>query len=237
MLVDDRPCTGCKYIVFRGQEIEIDEDFHEDERLSPDLVKLKWREEQIRSQQNNFKFMQTDNQKSKIESILGGKSHKSIFNSMNSRFVQPKSVLSYNLRDFSSTDVTTMMFSHDCAHTVWSGWLRKMDAGIYTIFYPSQSWWCILIVEHTELRLEFNILDASMASMKPDRSIVLDPSSQSRPDRSMLACGGGGSARLSIKERGSGLWHRLMCESVDEANRLLTCINAMLETLHENRGP
>jgi hypothetical protein len=117
----------------------------------------------------------------------------------------------------------------ECVHAVWSGWLRIKVTGITSLFKPWQQFWCVLNIERAQLRLDCIIVDPWSGSVRTADSIALDSSNAAALEKPVLACTT--DSRLLIKEQGSGKRYRLSCESPQEAEQLLQCVNALLESM------
>ena len=86
--------------------------------------------------------------------------------------------------------------------------------------------------ESAQLRLDFFLLHPALGLTRTDKSIVLDASSRATFDKSIFACARKFS-HLSIREGGSGRRHRVLCESPEEAERLLSCVILALKSLRK----
>lgn len=213
-------------IVFCGKEIDIDDENEECERLSPEIVKLRWRREQIEA-------MRMDSPRK----VQNEPSPKALWQQLRyscSVFESEPSNQCRKSDDTAQVNSVVDELPDDCAHAFWSGWLRLKDAGASAVFRPWQAWWCVLNVERAQLRLDCLEVDASSGSMRTGKSIILDPSCKAKMETSMLTCTG--CSWLSIKERGCGRRRRLSCESPEEAERLLTCVNSLLGSLGGGEG-
>lgn len=102
-------------------------------------------------------------------------------------------------------------------------------AGLSSLFQRWQELWCVLNIERAQLRLDCLAMDELSSSMQKAKSVVLDPLNAVALDKPVLACAA--SARLFIREQGSGRLHRLACESPEEAERLLKCMTVLLGSL------
>jgi hypothetical protein len=215
--------AGKSKIVFCGREIEIDDEVHEYQRLPPSLVKTMWRNEQILAQQ---RLHAEDETRSK--SIFGRKkTHAQLSSgtSVDSDLLAPAARDNEDSRSPSKYDECLK----NCAHAVWSGWVRMKDSGPSNFVQPWQAFWSVLNIERRQVRLDLHAVEGSSSSMRAARSIIVDPSRGAMQDRPILACGT--CARLSIWERESGRRHRLACESPEDAKQLHKCVNALLGSL------
>lgn len=126
----------------------------------------------------------------------------------------------------------------DCAqnrsHAVWSGWLRIRYGGVSAYPSPWTTRWCVLSLESDIVQLSCLELDLSTGLLKPASSIVLDQSSRAVFDKPILACVMRG-ARLSIREKGSGRWVRLVCEYEQRAKQLFLCVNGLVDSIERER--
>jgi hypothetical protein len=236
MCTENRPCDRTK-IVFCGQEIEILEQLDTNQRLAPDIVKLKWRKEQILKKQLDSKTVAQRERRSKLSNLWSWGSHRLNLSSTKLDFTAGEGLESIscqqhaNHHDMSKSNLDTSFEAPDnCVHAVWSGWLRWKRDGISTLFSSWQTWWCVLNVENAQLRLDCLDVDAKSGSMRTAKSVILDPTMSATLCTSMVGCST--CAQLLIREQGSGHRHRLSCETPEEAERLLTCLRALLNSVH-----
>jgi hypothetical protein len=219
-----------KMIVFCGQAIEICDESRENEKLSPDIVKFKWRKEQILARKSNFKSAEISSCPRKITNRISDhyKPQKNCG--------LPDTICSCHINSKRATEVSTdatevcrTQNSNNCTHAVWSGWLNLKESGILKSHWPWKQWWCVLNVDRDKLRLDCLVVDASYGSIRTAKSIELDPSSEARMEKPAVICTS--CTRLSIRERGSMRRYYLICESPEETERLLASVNALLGSL------
>lgn len=209
-------------ILLCGQEIEIDDDIQEYERLPTNIVKMKWRNDQILAQHRDY-------QKDKKCNI-----QKPSFDGFTHRDLASLSYSAMGSRDAKiindETPVSTRLSSR-CAHSVWSGWVMLNDSGTFLCrpWKGWKEWWCVLKIECAQLRLDCIDVRSPSNSASAARSITLDPFQAVTMDAPILSCTA--CVQLSIREQGSGRRHGLKCESPQEAKRLLACVNTMLRSL------
>ena len=194
-------------IVFCGKEIEFGLDSEESERMAPEIVKQKWRREQIMAQ----KYLNEHTLIQKSSTLFPRKSKQDQIDDMpsnsNERSASPEMCLEEH---FCSTPTIS-----DCQQapicSVWCGWLHVRFSDMEGFFKPSKRWWTALNVDREQLELECYLEDAETCAMTLARSLALDPARPARRKSAMLACGG--RARVSIAERGSALicWQRRSC--------------------------
>jgi hypothetical protein len=235
----NHPCDRTK-IVFCGQEIEIFEQLDTNERLAPEIVKLKWRKEQILSKNLYSRiYVRRDTGGSVfVRRDTGGSAWNRASSHHNPKGLDLparqslESITSDQLdshEDISKGKIYLSDFTSECVHAVWSGWLRWKLERVSAIFSSWQTWWCVLKVENTQLRLDCLDMDFSSGSMRKAKSVVLDPTCKVAFSKSMVACSP--CAQLLIREQGSGHRHRLSCETPEEAERLLTCLSVLLKSV------
>ena len=197
--------------VFCGKEIDLDLDSDVCERMAPEIVKQKWRREQIMAQRdfNEQPAFQ------KWTFLFQWKSKQNRIDDLPC-YVDERSVPAEMC--FGGPRCKTPSIS-DCQQapicSVWCGWLHVRLEGLLK---PSQRWWTVLNVDREQLMLECYLEDAATCAMFLARSLALDPAKPARRESAMLTCGG--RARVSIAERGSGRRYSAACDSPEEADRL-----------------
>jgi hypothetical protein len=222
------------------RDIEFDE-VHE--KLPPDVIKFKWRKEQILAQQRTsqliaesrsefkfhqlFRFRRMENFEEDCDHDQCPSTNQNVEASTPDRLIA--------CEDEADDNSIIFGFSSNCSHAVWSGWLKLKDCGFSAIFRQWRPCWCVLSVEGQQVLLASMIWGNRTSSMQPVKSVVLDPSSRASFERPVLYCCS--LARLSIKVRGSGRRIRLTCENPEEAERLLLCMNLLLESTGSTAPP
>ena len=216
------------------QEREVDEAAFP-ARLSPDITRFKWRKQQFLAQQRIAQLIAKEDAQSRLRHTWPWNAHHR--NELINHFVQShckSSDPSFQAQpnDLEGHSSASKVSSEPCSdgrsHAIWSGWLRFYDGGLKAFFRSWRAFWCVLNVQRDELRLDLIELDTMLGSTRLKRSIVLDSSDVADYDSYLWQCSA--CVRLSIRERGSRRRHRAMCESPEEAERLLSCLNAVLKS-------
>jgi hypothetical protein len=243
----DRPASMCKTlktqnpscdrtkIDFCGQQIEIFEQLDTNERLAPEIVKLKWRKGQILIKHLDSRTVAPRGRKSTVSDLWRWGSHR--VHSTKLDFSACESLESIpcdqhaDHQDTSKSNLDSLPeCPDDCAHALWSGWLRWKRDGISSLFSSRQTWWCVLNVENARIRLECLDMDASSGLMRAAKSVILDPTMSPTLYKSRVGCST--CTQVLIREQGSGHRHRLSCETPEEVERLLLRLRALLRSVH-----
>ena len=213
-------------IVFCGREIEINLQASECETLSPEVVKQKWRLLQIAQRNYNSKNEAT----------------KSVFkwgpgrlDDLHRGFEYHPGLDSAYFECGDDKPLTATECDMKSTHAVWSGWLDMKVAGMAGLLRRSTRWWSVLSIEDRQLKLLCYSEDAATCAMTMRHSLVLDPASQARREPASMACDA--RARVSIAERGLGRRRSAACDSPEEADRLVCCINRLLASLDRRASP
>jgi hypothetical protein len=217
-------------IVFCGQEIEIREELRENEKLSPDIVKFKWRKEQILAQKSKFKSAEISSCSRKTTKRISDwykpQANHGLLDTVFSGHDDSKKAICVCVQ---AREFCNAQNPNNCVHAAWSGWLNVKESGILKSHWPWKQWWCVLNVDRATLRLDCLVVDASYGSIRTVKSIELDPSSEARMEKPAIICTS--CTRLSIRERGSMRRYYLICESPEETERLLASLNSLLGSL------
>ena len=212
--------------MFCGKEIEIDFEVEECERLSPDIVKQKWRLEQISAIRNCDQPIRTKNKILSFPWNSGRDKEVDTDDTTDEGFVFPSKC---------PEQPCTAVKQQDSVHAVWSGWLLINSKGALSFLKQSKRWWSVLNVEHAQLMLECYVEDSATCAMTKWQTLALDPVRRARRETAALACGA--RARVSMAERGSGRRRSAACDTPEEADRLVCCINRLLASLDRRASP
>ena len=215
---------------FCDQEIEIDLGKSEDHvsflQISPDIVKQKWRWEQVNNLHNHNKKNAAKNLFSPFQWALDVDSSVNLHGDGNDRSEEPKSLEGDDGR---GKQPYVANFFQNQSHAVWSGWLYMKVAGSTNLLKQFKRLWSVLNIENEELKLLCYSEDSSTCTMTMRQIFVIDPARLARRETASLACGA--RARVSMAERGSGRRRSAACDSPEEADRLVCCINRLLASL------
>ena len=192
-------------IRFYDQEIEVGfgkNDEHQTmSHTSPDIVKQKWRWEQIANQRNQYE-KKTD------------KKNFSLF--------PWKSDMPMPFKCDHSKEPSVPDCNQNPRDAVWNGWLYMKASGMTNLIKQPKRLWSVLHVENMQLKLECYNKDSAT-------TLLLDPARKARREMTGLACGG--RARVSMAERGTGRWYSAACDSPEDADGLVCRINTLLASL------
>ncbi len=231
MILCHGTCNRCTpKFLFQGKEIEIIDESQESQLLPPDVVKMKWRKEQIRAREEMF-LLDKSRRKQFLQSLFLWKSQGNNVDGRKRSGGPPCSTMQNTLDSVSEWQcLSSYGHSSSFSCAVWSGWIRFKDGDGSTLLATwRRRWktrWCILSIEGGHLRLDMLVQEATSGMMTMKKSVVLDSSSAAALDKPILQCTG--CMRLSIRVPGCRRRHRLECESAEETQRLLACMHGLL---------